>query len=369
MCPDGLIVDTQSDNDSLYVMPLDIIPFESQQLGRGRLRMNGALEHVVDMFTDGRGAHGFLQLDEITQKFGAQNYGWDAEGPLHPDLALLRKLKNLSSFDVYSLRILFRQNGITPKAADALDLSASTKASLSAHLKRFTAPLILNVYGDVAALGNADDPIELFRHPDRDAAARNLQKLADSLQVPITGIPEFLEAFSECYLSISYFERYLHAIYPEITTVVEELNQLKQNRSLSDQPTLQNTCDAVSEELTSLILSTLGKIERFHKETETLWQDLTAERFYRVSELVTNYQISVAGVLCGLGIKMSAWRTKFATADSGGPFARGDFLMSNLLPGIDQLKKDRQCDLSPWLFRPHGVKNFARHSPAERSAA
>jgi hypothetical protein len=172
MCPDGPTVDfqsdndsLQSDNDSLYVMPLDIVPFETQPLRRGRLRMNGALEHVVDVFSDGRGRHGFLQLDEITQKFGEQNYGWEAGGPPHPDLALLQKLQKLSSFDVYSLRILFRQNGITPTTADALELSASTKASLSAHLKRFTAPLILNVYGDVAALGTADDPIELFRKP------------------------------------------------------------------------------------------------------------------------------------------------------------------------------------------------------------
>lgn len=339
MCPDGLTVDFQSDNDSLYVMPLDIIPFETQPLSRGRLRMNGALEHVIDVYSDGRGGHGFLQLDEITQKFGEQSYGWDAGGPPHPDLALLKKLQNLSSFDVYSLRILFRQNGITPRTADALELSESTRASLTAHLKRFTAPLILNVYGDVAVLGSADDPIELFRNPDRDTATRNLRKLAERLQIPVTAIPEFLEEFSECYLSISYFERYLHAIYPEITAVVEELNQLKQSRSLSDQPSLRQNCEEVGEELTNLILSTLGNIERFHRETETMWQNLTAERFYRVSELVKTYQISVAGVLCGLGIKMSAWRNKFATADSGGPSARGDFLMSSLLPGLDRLKK------------------------------
>lgn len=341
MCPDGLPVEieTETDNDSLYVMPLDIVPFETQPLSRGRLRMNSALEHVVDVFSDGRGGHGFLRLDEITQKFGAQNYGWKDDGPPHPDLALLKKLKNLSSFDVYSLRILFRKNDITPQTANALDLSAPTKASLASHLKRFTAPLILNVYGDVAALGADGDPIDLIRNPDHDTATRNLQKLADRLQVPVGGIPDFLEAFSECYLSISYFERYLHEIYPEITAVVEELDQLRQSRSLSDQPVLKENCELVGEELTSLILSALGKIERFHQETETMWEYLTAERFYHVSELVKNYQISVAGVLCGLGVKMSAWRNKFATAESGGPAARGDFLMSNLLPGIDRLKK------------------------------
>jgi len=35
----------------------------------------------------------------------------------------------------------------------------------------------------------------------------------------------------------------------------------------------------VAEELDSLIVSTLGKIERFHQQTETMWMELTAARF------------------------------------------------------------------------------------------
>ena len=148
-------------------------------------------------------------------KIAHQNYGWKASDEPHPDLALLEKLHNLSSFDVYSLRILFRKLGIQSPKPDALQLSAQTKASLSAHLKRFTAPLILNVYGNVSALDNAADLVEIFRNPGKESAVQNLRALADRQEVGIEGIPEFLERFSECYLSISYFERYLHVIYPD----------------------------------------------------------------------------------------------------------------------------------------------------------
>ena len=140
MCPDPLSIDFESDNDSLYVMPLEIIPFETPALTRGRLRLNAGLEHVVDVYSDDRGQHGYIQLNQVTQKDGAQNYGWSPDLDLHPDMAILGKLRNLASFDVFSLRILFRANGIAPKDSNALELSATTKASLSAHLKRFTPP-------------------------------------------------------------------------------------------------------------------------------------------------------------------------------------------------------------------------------------
>lgn len=346
---DPVLVDFESDNDSLYVMPMALVPFETPALARGRLRMAGGLDHVVDVFNDGSGRSGYIPLDEISQKYGIHNYGWPKDGPAHPDIALLQKLKKLTSFDVYSLRILFRANGIEPKDAGALELSDATKASLAPHLIRFTAPLILNVYGDVGVLKDANDPIDLFRNPDQKTAIRNLEILSQKLEIEVDVIPDFLEKFSDCFLSISYFERYLHSIYPEILRVNEELEDLKNNRSMVSEPTIRAACESVSEDLTSLIMSTLSKIERFHRETESMWVELTASRFYEISALVKTYQVSVAGVLCALGVKMTDWRSRFATADVGGPTARADALMSSLLPGLDRLKKVDEytdCDLS-----------------------
>jgi len=157
--------------------------------------MNGALDHVIDVFNDGKGRSGYILLEDINQKFALQNYGWKASDEPHPVLALLEKLHNLLSFDVYSLRILFRKLGIQSPKPGALQLSAQTKASLSAHLKRFTAPLILNVYGNVSALGNAADLVDLFRNPDKESAVQNLRALADRRKSKLKEFPNSWRGF------------------------------------------------------------------------------------------------------------------------------------------------------------------------------
>ena len=53
--------------------------------------------------------------------------------------------------------------------------------------------------------------------------------------------------------------------------------------------------------------------------------------------MVNSYQISVAGILYGLGIKMTEWRKRFKTPDTGSPAARVEMLMSSLLPSLDKL--------------------------------
>tara|TARA_R110000787_G_scaffold20496_5_gene60806 strand:+ start:700 stop:1779 length:1080 start_codon:yes stop_codon:yes gene_type:complete len=331
--------DFETDNDSLYVMPLAHVPFATRGLSRGRLRMTGALDSVIDIYGDERQGRGFIPIAEINHKYGAQTFGWDADGPDHPDLALLNKVAELTSYDVYSLRILFRILQIEPVDASLLALSKDAKLSLSAHLKRFTAPLILNVYGDVSALSQSGDPIDLIRNPNRGTAVSNLQKLADGLEIDIRAIPEFLEKFSDCFLSISYFERYLHDVHRDVFDIVEELEALRKNRNMQTEPAVRAACEEVSEGLQHLISSALCKIERFHKETASMWQDLNAKRFAELSGLVEDYQVSVAGVLCGLGIKTGEWRRRFATTDIGGPVARADALMSCLRPGLDRLRK------------------------------
>lgn len=157
--------------------------------------MNGALDHVIDVFNDGKGRSGYILLEDINQNFAHQNYGWKASDEPHPDLALLEKLHNLSSFDVHSLRILFRKLGIQSPKPGALQLSAQTKASLSAHLMRFTAPLIHNVYGNVSALGNAADLVEIFKTRTRKARSRTFARLRTGWKSELKEFPNSWRGF------------------------------------------------------------------------------------------------------------------------------------------------------------------------------
>lgn len=331
--------DFDADNDSLYVMPLELVPFETKALLKGRLKMNGRLQHTIEIFRGTNGHSGFIPLEDMTLKLGADRFGWPRDGDSHPDLELLSKLGGLTSFDVYSLRLLFRRLGIAPRRPEALRLSAEVQTSLANHLRRFTAPLILHVFGDNSGVDISGDPAALLRNPDKESAARKLKQLAAHLELPLDAIPNFLSKFSDCYLSISYFERYLHSIFPQVITIVGEIDALRGQRKFLNDRAFQATAEEISITLSNLMSSALGKIERFHKETDTMWNSLNADRFYEISSLVDTYQVEVAGVLCGLGIKTSEWRSKFATPDIGGPSARAEMLLSNLRPGLEKLKE------------------------------
>lgn len=348
--------DFDADNDSLYAMPLELLPFESSTLSKGRMKMNGALDHGIEIFRGTNGHSGLIMLDEITLKLGMERFGWPGDRDTHPDHELLMKLGNLTSFDVYSLRLLFRRLGITPVRPEALSLSKEARNSLAAHLRRFTAPLILHVFGDEAEIGDTSDPAALLRNPDQASAVRNLNRLAMRLDIPLDAIPNFLQRFSDCYLSISYFERYLHSIFPEVMTIVGEIDALRGMRKFQDNRGFLITAEEVSVDLSNLISSALGKIERFHKETETMWSSMSADSFYEISAMVDTYQMEVAGVLCGLGIKTTEWRARFDTPDTGGPSARAEMLMSNLRPGLEKLKEiDAKIELDESLQLENAV--------------
>src|SRR3546814_8071019 len=99
-----------------------------------------------------------------------REFNWP-EVPPHPDLVLLRKLALLPSFDVYSLRILFRDNDIPITNEDVLKLSAAKIAELTSYMMSFTRPLIREIYQDADLnVSTFDDVLALFRTPDRRKA-------------------------------------------------------------------------------------------------------------------------------------------------------------------------------------------------------
>ena len=79
-------------------------------------------------------------------------------------MILLRKLAQVPSFDVYSLRILLRQQGINVENQDFLKLSPSKTKDLTEYMTGFTYALIKEIYGasDVD-IESFDDIILLFR--------------------------------------------------------------------------------------------------------------------------------------------------------------------------------------------------------------
>lgn len=103
---DGLDGSVQDCNlDALHILPLAFIPLETRAIRRALLIKNARLDSVVELLDDVQTGSGQIEIEDLVKEFG-----WPTSPP-HPDLKLLRRLGQLSSYDVLSLRITLRERG------------------------------------------------------------------------------------------------------------------------------------------------------------------------------------------------------------------------------------------------------------------
>lgn len=320
------------DNDSLYVLPLEIVKIETPGLRRARLRKNFKLEPVIELFSSPESGSGQVEIQNLNQMFG-----WSTSPP-HPDGELIRSLARLSSYDVYSLRIKLRELGIQLSSMAALQLSDEKKNELKGYMTKFTLPLIKEVYGHTDIdIESVDDIIKLFADPDIESAIAKLKKLAAKLDIGLQDIPKFLEDYSDIYMSLAYFQQHLDEITPHVTDVISEMRKLHENWELRQNPNLMRTCEELEGTLNNLTSHVSGRFESFNLNTQNMWDNLTAERFRKIETLIKSHHTTIGGVLYGLGVKMSAWKEKFPKADVGSPASRADMIMSSIRPGMEKV--------------------------------
>ena len=107
----------QEDMDSLFAVPLSILPLETKGLKRARMVKNVKLQSAIEVFADRETGSGQLDVEDLPAEFD-----WP-EDKTHPDLIIMRKLAVLQSYDIYSLRITLREHGIPVNEDVALKLS------------------------------------------------------------------------------------------------------------------------------------------------------------------------------------------------------------------------------------------------------
>lgn len=323
-----------ADRDSLHILPLASVNLKTPALRRARLIKNAQLNTVVEMFDSLDTGSGQMEISQIGREFD-----WP-EVPVHPDLVLLRKLALLPSFDVYSLRILFRQNDIPLVADDALRLSAAKVAELTAYMMSFTRPLIREIYQDADVnVQTFDDVLGLFRTPDRKKAHERLDYMANKLGIEILEIPKFLEDYGDIFLSFSYYRQCLDSIAPAIDDFFAAMADFKNNYQLRNDANLMKTCEFMQYTINELMAGITGRFENFDRSTNAMWNNLSAERFQRVRTLIRDYHTTIGGVLCALSVKMNAWAKLFPDRNTGGPVRRAEFIMSEMKQGIDRIGK------------------------------
>lgn len=332
---DNAIAQTESDMDSMHILPLSIIPLETPSLKRARLIKNIRLESVVELFNAADTGSGQIPVAELGL---AMDWSKDEE---HPDEAILNALSNLHSYDVYSLRIQLRKLNITCEDPNALKLSDSKHGELMRFMNDFTQPLLRQIYdtGD-SGVQSMDQLISQFSSPNQEEALRNLKLMADKLQIKLQEVPQFLEKYADIYLSIAYGRDCLDTLIPRIVAYGEAMQEFRDNYELSKDKRLMRSIDFINGTLSDVTASVVGRFESFDRASETMWDNITTDSFAKVKKMVRGHHVLVGTILCSLNVKMNGWQE--VVAAGSGLLRRADFVRSDMMQGMEKISKIEQ---------------------------
>ena len=319
--------------DSLFILPMSIMPIETPLLQQARMIKNHQLQSVVEVFRDDMTGSGQLDIEVLPQKFG-----WP-EGQIHPDHALLRKLALLPSFDVYSLRIALRDQGIHVNDVSALRLSDEKQAELGKYMVAFTRPLVKVLFaGEAIELTNFKDVLKLFQDPDVKKVRERLFAMARTLNVEVHEVPKFLEDYGDTFLSLSYFRNCLDRLAPYFDSVIAALSMIRKSYQLKQNGALMRTCDVVEQALLSLRGGLAKRLNMIEARTRKLFENMTQEEFRSVRALIEQQHVAIGAILCGLTVKMNIFARQFPHPEAGGPVKRADFIQNEMMKGLDLMR-------------------------------
>jgi hypothetical protein len=252
---------------------------------------------------------------------------------------IIRQLALLPSYDVYSLRISLRQLHIAVNEHVHLRLSEEKAEELSRYMIMFTRPLTKIIYGDENIdIQSYDDLIRLFRDPDVARARERLYNMAKTLSIDVMEVPMFLENYGDTFMSLSFFRYCLERLEPYFSACLESLTPIRQHFQLKQNPNLMKTCNQVEEVINSVTAKITGTLESFERRTRQMWDNISQEEFRSVKAMVERHHVTIGAALCGLTVKMNAFAREFPHPRAGGPIKRADFMMSEMIQGIELIR-------------------------------
>ena len=331
MCSRGRELHTirDEDRDSLHILPLCILPLETSALRKTRMIKNAHLESVVEMFGGKEIGSGQVSVDSLSRVFS---------DIAKADFELLQNVAALHSYDVYSLRILLRQQGIEVDEGD-LKLSSAKQAELAAFMRRFTRPLVVQIYGDNHEIKTFADALAMFTQPDVKKARENLQLMASKMGIALEELPKFLEDFGDIFLSLAYYRHCLMLIEPTIEDFQTSVQEIRDHDRCRTNRVLMETCNRLQGIIERLRTVVNTRFAGFDREARDMWLDVNAERFGRFKALIEGNHTTMGGALCALSVKMNAWSQKFPSREAGGPMKRADFIVTEMRQGMDGRSK------------------------------
>lgn len=328
--PVGSHIDT-ADMDSLYRLPLGLLPLKTMALRRHSLIKNAQLHAVVELFKDSGSGSGQIQPDHLPNHFNSQ------APELMSDVAILKRLAAIGSYDVYTLRVALRELDIGFENYDALRLSPEKYRELTHFMKQYTRPIIRRLFArDGAALGSYGNLVEYLRNPDRATVLAEMEKLAADLETDVASIPRFLENYGDTFLGFSYFRSCLTESENRIKHFRPWVQEFLRSPVALSNPSLQSRATHAMQALYGIVESVKQRFDHFDQSSSHFWEDPTAESFQALRAQIVEQHNATGSVLCGLVVKLNLWEERFTSR--GGSFQRRlEFLESEIFPGLNAL--------------------------------
>jgi len=231
------------DRDSLWSLPLIMIPLQSSALQKTRLVKNNKLEGVVEIYSDARSGRGYVIPDHLNKYFG--DISTD-------DINVVRKLSVLNSYDVYSLRISLRQIGINVVDHDDLKLSISKQSELQEYMKPFVSSLIVNIFDreQTESIDMQDGNwMNIFYNPDVNKTREHLRIIASKMNIDLQDVPSVIQKYGDVYLSVAYYRQCLDNIQPAISDFVKSTIEITQHQQIKNDFTTITGCKRMYQKI------------------------------------------------------------------------------------------------------------------------
>lgn len=319
------------DKDSLFILPLSMLPLVTEGLRKARLIKNSRLEARIELFTGSATGSGQIKPKDLVliYRFDERN---------SRDLDIMSKVSKLPSYDVFSLRIALRKLDIEVDDHDSLRLSDEQVRQLNDNMKVFIKPLIASVFGKEENTDDLRGLVRLIRNPNQSIAQANLKRLSDGLGVEYHAIPNFLEDYGDIYLSLAYYQYCLDRIKPGLQNFFDSTVLIQRHGRLLGNPAHIGACKKVADKLRAIFDEIETVLDNFRAITEDMWDQISGDRFQSVERTIRDYQTKIGGALCSLTVKINAWDEKFPDEEIENHTKRADFIMSEMRQGIEKIE-------------------------------
>jgi hypothetical protein len=253
-------------------------------------------------------------------------------------LCVVAALANLPSYDVYNLRRSLRELHIPINGCGELRLSDEKNRELTHYMTRFTMPLLKHIYGvEEHGVTRFEDLVALFKESDAKKALERLKLMAQKLDVPLKGIPQFIEDYGDVFLSLSYYQGCLDRLAPLLGTFTHSMRDVRGSYQVRHDARLIGEIDKIEHQIGGLLAYLKRAFKDFSIKSEVMWENLSGAKFRAVQVYIQEAQACVGTVLCGLTVKLNAWVSRFPTPTAGSPVARAEFIASDMRQGLAEI--------------------------------